>query len=298
MLEISAMDEMLTTKELSRLLRLNEKKVYELVRDSSVPHVRIAGKWLFPKNHVMRWIDEQVQREKDILVVGSDDILLTRLLSFYSRENGPESIAYYASVGSAGGIRALSHGKGQACCTHILDTETGEYNLPFLSRVLTDQKYIVVTLWHRKQGLIVKKGNPFGIRGINDIAEKKVRFVNRNKGSGTRVLFDYLLRREGPDEAMEIRQTEIVDTHMEVALKVFFGEADAGLGIEYAAYPLGLDFVPLKDERFDLVVLKELWPTSIMKRFVGYLDPSFLTNISRNLPGYDLKDTGTVIFSS
>lgn len=297
MLETPTMNEMLTTRELAELLRLNEKKVYELVRDGTVPHVRIAGKWLFPRSHVLRWIDENVEREKDLHIVGSDDVLLSRLLSLYSRENIPESLAYYASVGSVEGVQALSQGKGQACCAHILDMETGEYNLPFLSRMLRDQKYVIINLWNRKQGLVVKKGNPLGIKNVEDIAAKKARFVARNKGSGTRVLFEYLMgRKDLTEEMFTLAQT--VDTHLEVALKVYFDEADTGLGIEYVAHPLGLDFVPLKDERFDLVVPKEIWATSTMKRLKGYLDPDRIRKISKNLPGYDLKNTGTVIFSS
>ncbi|MBN1380195.1 MAG: helix-turn-helix transcriptional regulator [Deltaproteobacteria bacterium] len=291
------MDEMLTTKELAGLLRLNEKKIYQLVRDGTVPRVRIAGKWLFPRNHVMRWIDENVQRQKDILIVGSDDILLARLLSLYSHENIPESIAYYSPVGSAKGIEALAKGKCQACSTHILDVESGDYNLPYLRRVLADQKYIVVNLWYRRQGLIIQRGNPLGIKSIHDCIERKVRFAGRNIGSGTQVLTEYLVRKEGPDEKAGLKVVSTCDTHMEVALKVFFNEADAGLGIEYVTRHLGLDFIPLKDERLDLVVPKELWSTFYIKHFIEYLNPSIVTKLSRNLPGYDLKETGKTIFS-
>jgi putative molybdopterin biosynthesis protein len=292
------MDDMLTTRELAAFLRLNEKKVYQLVRDGTVPRVRIAGKWLFPRNHVMRWIDENVQRQKDILIVGSDDVLLTRLLSVYSQENIPESIAYYAPVGSAKGVEALAKGKCQACSTHILDMETGEYNLPYLRRAMADQKYRVVNLWYRKQGLIVRKGNPLGLKGMRDGAEKGVRFAGRNQGSGTRVLSEYLLREAGLDGTAGLKMIGPVDTHMEAALKVFFDEADAALGIEYVSHPLGLDFVPLKDERLDLVIPLELWATYHIKRFIEQLAPATVTKIVRNLPGYDLKDTGKVIFSS
>lgn len=291
-------EELLTTKELSDFLRLNEKKIYQLVRDSGIPHVKIAGKWLFPKRHVLRWIDENVQREKDILIVGSDDILMTRLLSFYSQENFPESQAFYSSVGSLKGIQALARVKGQACCTHILDVETGEYNLPVLERMLSPGRYVVVNLWHRKQGLIVKKGNPLGIKTLEDIVEKGVRFINRNEGSGTRVLLEYLMTGKGLDRNDISGFADEEDTHIGVAQKVFFGEADIGLGIEYVTHLLGLDFIPLKEERFDLVIPEELWPTVTIKKFVSYLDPIRLSRFSKNLPGYNLKDTGKVIFRS
>lgn len=292
----SGMDEMLTTKELAELLRLNEKKVYQLVRDGGVPHVRIAGKWLFPRKHVMRWLDEQVHRERDIRIMGSDDVLVDRLISLYSREQYPESMAFYAAMGSTKGIDALSRKKGHACCTHILDTETGEYNLPVLARLMPDRQYVVINLWYRKQGLIVKKGNPLGIGSLADVARRKATFINRNKGSGTRVLLEYLLGEEEIDERDITGFTDEVDSHLGVALRVLFGEADAGVGIEYVTHPLGLDFVPIREERFDLVVPKELWSTGIVREFVSYLDPPRIKKISRNLPGYDLRETGKVIF--
>jgi len=292
------MDELLTTKELAGFLRLNEKKVYQLVRDGGIPHVKIAGKWLFPKRHVMRWIDENVQREKDIQIIGSDDMLLGRLVSQYSRDNFPDSLAFYSSVGSLKGIQLLSQKKGQACCTHLLDMETDEYNLPILSRVLSPQEYVVVNLWHRQQGFIVKKGNPLTIRGLGDIVDKKARFINRNDGSGTRVLLEYFVRKlDLSDEEIEGFQRE-VNSHLEVALKVFFDEADVGLGIRYVTYLLPLDFIPLKEERFDLVVPKELWVTSVMKGLFSYVEPSRIARLSTNLPGYNLKDTGKILFES
>ncbi len=298
MVHIFIMEELLTTKELADFLRLNEKKVYQLIREGGVPHVRIAGKWLFPKGHVMRWIDERVQREKDIFMVGSDDILLARLLALYSREQFPGSLTFYSPVGSLKGIQALSQKKGQACCTHLLDVETGAYNLPFLSRHLASQKYVVVNLCYRSQGLIVKEGNPLGIKGLGDMVKKGVRFINRNEGSGTQVLFEYLLREKGLEGKEIVGFTDEVDTHLEVALKVLFGEADVGVGIEYVTHLLPLAFIPLREERFDLVIPKELWPTQVMKGFLSYIDPVPIQRIARTLPGYNLRDTGKIIFES
>lgn len=292
------MDKLLTTKELAGLLRLNEKKVYQLVKEGDIPHVRIAGKWLFPERHVTRWIDENVQRERDILIVGSNDVLMEKLVLLYSQENFPGSVAFYSSMGSSRGVHALSLKKGQVCCTHLLDMETGEYNLPFLDRVLSGQRYVVVNLWRRKQGLIVKKGNPMGLRGLEDVVEKGAKFINRNEGSGTRVLLEYLIREKGLNERDITGFNEEVDSHMDAALKVFFGEADAGLGIEYVTYPLGLDFLPLKEEMFDLVIPGELWSTSVIKGFMDYVSPARITRLSKNLPGYNLKDTGKIRFEN
>ncbi len=290
--------ELLTTKELAGFLRFNEKKIYQLVRDSGIPHVKIAGKWLFPRRHVLRWIDEQVQREKDVLIVGSDDALMTRLVSLYSQENFPESQAFYSSVGSLKGIQSLMRMKGQACCTHILDIETGVYNLPILERMLSPQRYVVIHLWCREQGLIVAKGNPLGIKTLEDIAEKGARFINRNVGSGTRVLIDYLMKERGLDGREITGFTTEQDSHIGVAQRVFFGEADVGVGIEYVTHLLGLDFIPLREENFDLVIPEALWSTVPIKRFVSYLDPARIKGLSANLPGYNLKDTGKLAFQN
>lgn len=298
MIEELTMEELLTTKELADLLRLNEKKVYQLVKEGGIPHVRITGKWLFPKWHVLRWIEERVQREEDILIAGSDDILLGRLLALYSRGNFPRSLTFYSPVGSLKGIQCLADYKAQACSIHLLDVETGEYNLPFLSRHLPSANYVVINLWYRSQGLVVKKGNPLGIRGLEDVVKKRARFANRNKGSGTRLLLEYLLGQRGFREAELVGFADEVDTHLEVGLRVFFGEADVGLGIEYVTHLLSLDFIPLQEERFDLVIPKELWPTRVMKDFVGSIDPVTIRTLSRSLPGYRLNDSGKILFMS
>ncbi len=289
------MGELLNTKELADLLRLNEKKVYQLVKEGTVPHVRIAGKWLFPKEHILRWIDESVQRERDLLIVGSDDILLTRLLTIYSRERFPD-LTFYSPVGSLRGIQALSQRKGQACCVHLLDVETGEYNLPFLRRHLASQRYVVVNLWYRRQGLIIKRGNPLGIKGLEDVVRTGARFINRNEGSGTRILVEHLIRDKGLDMKEIVGFDEEVDSHVEVALKVFLGEADVGMGIEYVTHLFPLDFNPIREERFDLVIPRELWPTKVIKGFIAYIDPIQIRRVFRALPGYDLRDTGKVVF--
>ena len=289
------MDKLLTTKELADLLRINEKKVYQLVREAGIPHVRIAGKWLFPRDHVLRWIDEGVEREKDVFIVGSDDILLGRLLASYSRGNFPQSLGFYSAVGSLKGLDALARRKAHACCVHLLDVESGEYNLPFIKRYASEHEWVVVNLWHRRQGLIVRRGNPLGIKGMGDVVRKGARFINRNEGSGTRVLIEHLLRKEGL-EAEEVRGFgREVDTHMEVALRVFLGEADLGVGIEYVTHILPLDFIPLKEERFDLVIPKELWHTKAIKAFLSFINPLKIKELFPHLPGYSFRETGRVI---
>lgn len=290
------MERLLTTKELAALLRLNEKKVYHLIREGGIPHVRIAGKWLFPKGHIERWLEERVQREQALQLVGSDDYLFTYLLSKYCSEQAPANLAFYAAVGSLRGLEAFAAGMGDGCCIHLLDPETGEYNIPFLARHLRGGKYIVVNLYHRNQGLIVQQGNPLGIKGLRDVTKKAVRFINRQKGSGTRVLLDHLLNAEGISPKEISFCPDEVSTHIEVAREVFRSKADVGLGIEYAAHLFSLDFIPLCEERFDLVISKLHWHSGVMKRFLSYLTPVAMRRLAPPLPGYHLRETGKVIF--
>jgi putative molybdopterin biosynthesis protein len=219
-------------------------------------------------------------------------------LALYSKEKFPKSLAFYSPVGSMKGVQCLSQYKAQACCVHLLDEGTGEYNLPFLSRQLSSQPFTVMNLWYRRQGLVVKKGNPLGIRNLDDVVKKKARWVNRNKGSGTRLLLDYLLEKAGLRDGEIVGFADEVSSHLEVAFRVYFEEADVGLGIQYATHLLPLDFIPLQDERFDLVIPKELWSTRLIKEFVGYIDPVMIRKVARSLPGYDLKDCGKVLFQS
>ena len=285
------MEELLTTKEVARLLRLNEKKVYQLIQEGEIPHVKIGGKWLFPKNDLLKWVRERTEREKDLFFGGSDDPLLGRFFAAYSEFKGFETIVFYSAIGSEAGIISLSKGKVQGACCHLYDPETGEYNIPFLKRRLPTGSFRVVTLWHRRQGLLVKKGNPLSIKTIRDLAKPKVKFINRNAHSGTRILFDTLIKKEGiaPDEIQGYYQE--VNSHIEVGIKVFSGEADVGLGLEYIAHLFALDFIPLIEERFDLVISEEIWETKKMKDFLLFLSSkSFLPP-----PGYSFRESGKII---
>ncbi|MBN1932779.1 MAG: substrate-binding domain-containing protein, partial [Desulfobacterales bacterium] len=146
--------------------------------------------------------------------------------------------------------------------------------------------------------LIVKKGNPLSIKDLVNVQDKHARFINRNEGSGTRMLLEYFMRQLHLNERDIRGFFDVVNTHLEVALKVFFDEADVGMGIEYITHLLPLDFIPLTEERFDLVIPKNLWPTAIMQDFITYLQPEKISKLSHKLPGYNLKETGKVLFES
>jgi putative molybdopterin biosynthesis protein len=206
-----------------------------------------------------------------------------------------------ANVGSQGGLVALRRGEAHLAGSHLLDPETGEYNLSYIRQYLPDVPVRVVTLVGREQGLLVKQGNPKNVKSLEDLSrpeageEAHVRFVNRQRGAGTRVLLDYYLNRLGiaPDSIIGYNQEEY--THLGVAAAVASGRADCGLGIAAAAQALELDFIPLYQERYDLIIPKEYAESDLLAPLFAVLkNPEFQKAVAA-LPGYDVSQMGDLV---
>jgi len=229
-----------------------------------------------------------------LVIVGSHDVALDVLADFLRRRDPQVSLSS-AHVGSLGGLMALRRGEAHMSGIHLLDEETGEYNVPYVRRYLPDQDVVLVTLAHRDQGLMVRPGNPKGIRGIEDLTREDVVYVNRQRGAGTRILLDYHLKRAGIDPRRIRGYDREEYTHMSVAAAVASGAADAGLGIYAAAKSLGLDFIPVAKERYDLVIPKEHLETPLVQAALEILSsPEFRAEVEK-LGGYDTTETGRVV---
>lgn len=272
----------MSTAEIAKYLDVNEKKVYLLIRDAGLPATKATGKWLFPRELVDSWLLEStlnarpsISARKDVLLIaGSNDPILESELSSLSARK-PDSLIYFARVGSSWGLKALENGNAHAAACHILDPTTGEYNLPFLDQK-TRKNTLLLPLAQREQGILVRKGNPFGIASVEDLALPGIRFVNRKRGTGTRALFDTLLAEAGVSTSQIVGYTREVGTHIEVAMAILRGTADAGLGIRSPAKMLGLGFVPLRKERFDILIRKEAAQTNAFQSFLDDLrSPAF-----------------------
>ncbi|HEY5502379.1 MAG TPA: molybdopterin biosynthesis protein [Candidatus Anoxymicrobiaceae bacterium] len=250
---------------------------------------------------VSRWADVTVllsERDMDvegtILAIGSHDVSLD-LLSTRIREEDPSLSLASANVGSMGGIIAIKEGQAHIAGTHLLDPETGDFNVPYILERLSPDEVLLVHLGWREQGLMVAPGNPAGIEGAADLARKDVRFVNRQKGSGTRLLLDYELGRLGVDPGEVTGYEREMFTHTAVAAAVKSGSADAGLGVLAAARALGLDFVPVARERYDLLVLGSFSVTRGFEALTSALkDPRYREQVEA-LGGYDLSESGKII---
>ncbi|WP_422445016.1 molybdopterin biosynthesis protein [Thermoanaerobacterium sp. DL9XJH110] len=231
--------------------------------------------------------------ENTVVIIGSHDVTLD-LLANQVKKLYPELNLSSAHVGSMGGIMALKRGEAHMAGIHLLDPDTGEYNLPYIKRYLPEKQIALINLSYRQQGLMVPKGNPRGIRGIQDLKREDIIFVNRQRGAGTRLLLDLKLKELGIDPA-EITGYEREDyTHMAVAAAVAGGTADVGLGILAAANALGLDFIPIAPERYDLAVPKEFFDMESVQKVLEVIRTEEFKKKVTALGGYDTSETGRV----
>lgn len=238
----------------------------------------------------------QTEVDATLVCIGSHDNILD-LLANHLHKQRPIVRISSAHVGSMGGIMAIKRGEAHIAGTHLLDEETGEYNISFIQRFLKNIPLQLINLCYREQGLIVAKGNPKNIHNFRDIAGKRHIFINRQNGAGTRLLTDKVLQDEKIDTSEIIGYDHEEYTHMSVAASVANGSVDAGLGIRAAANALELDFVPVAEERYDLIVpgqhLKDSKVTTIIELI--RTNKAFHEAILA-LGGYNLRDCGKVMY--
>ena len=260
--------------------------------------------------HLARWREEQKGKEKapgaqgsrassrnSFLIVGSNDLALNLLVSKLKHRN-PEINIEVTNAGSLGGLIALREGRADLAGIHLLDEESGEYNYPYVKHVLPGVEMAIVHFTYRIQGFMFAKGNPKQIRGLKDLRRPEVTMVNRQKGSGTRVLLDFKLRESGilPCDIKGYQHEE--DTHLAVAGSSARGEADVGLGIEAAARSRGTDFLPLFRERYDPVIPVEKCRSEPVLSLLEITKSEEFRKVVTEMGGYDTSETGTTVFVS
>jgi putative molybdopterin biosynthesis protein len=232
--------------------------------------------------------------ENTVVAVGSHDNTLD-ILANQMRVQDPRFGLSSSHVGSLGGLIALREGYCHVAGSHLLDTETGTYNMSYVERYLPDLRVVLIHLVYRDQGLIVPSGNPKRIAGIQDLARDDVTFVNRQAGSGTRVLLDYRLGQSGirSEDIRGYDQEEF--THMSVAVSVLSGAADTGLGIYAAAKALDLDFIPIVTEEYDLVIPEAFLEDQKIQLMLETIRSEPFKILVNGLGGYDTSKTGSVV---
>lgn len=240
---------------------------------------------------------EPIIKEKNtIRFAGSHDLVVAWIASHYT-EIAP---GYHLSLefsGSLGGLIALAEGKCDLAGCHLWDAEREQFNSPFIRRILPGRHIVLVTLAQRRLGLIVPPGNPAGIKGITDLIHPQIKFINRQQGSGTRVWLDYALNHQNiPTEHIRGYSDEET-THSAVARRIAEGGANAGIGLEAAASSYGLDFVFLRNDRYDLVIPQENLHLQPISSLIDWLGTDTAKKAITNLGGYDIEGTGDLTWA-
>jgi excisionase family DNA binding protein len=301
-------EEMMSTKEVAKYLSIHEKQVYALIKSKKIPSTRVTGKWVFPKKLIDDWIDSSAkggleqarQKSKRIegafLASGSNDPILD-MLHTYMRKSYPEFYIFSANIGSTDGLKALNMGYTDIAWSHLLDPKSGQYNIPFLSNYLPNVRPVVVNLFHRDLGFVVAHKNPLRIRGFEDLAKKEVRLINRQKGSGTRVLLDHHLKRLRITPSKINGYEREVYTHFEVGLSILSKEADVGIATVAVSKLLGLPFIPITQECFDMILDQSTFFEKGIQAFIEILNSQEFRNRIGGLGSYDFKDSGKILYS-
>jgi len=299
------MKKMMTTREVAGFLGVNEKMVYSLIAEKGLPASKVTGKWIFPVHLVEQWIENNsinypeipnlLPPYKDVLIIaGSNDPLLDKTISLFNATQS-DQIAVFGNLGSLGGIQALKKELCHVASSHLVQDDGDEYNFEFADREL-DRMPVVINFCRREQGFILPEGNPRKIKSIADFSRPGFRIVNRPLGTGTRLLLDRELKQAGiRGEKISGYDIEL-SRHMDVGLEVLAGRADAGPAIKPVASLLGLDFLPLRWERYDLLVTKVRFFDQSIQAFMSLLQGTDFQKLAAGVEGYDVSMSGKMVF--
>lgn len=233
--------------------------------------------------------------ENTIVSIGSHDILMDILANIIHKNNSNINLSS-AHVGSLGGIMAIRRGEAHIAPVHLLDEKNGEYNISYINKFLKNKGIALIKGVKRQQGMIIEKGNPKGIKGLEDLLRDDIVFVNRQKGSGTRILLDYKLKENNIDGIHIKGYDREMTTHMTIASAILSKTADVGIGIQSAANVMGLDFIPIGEEEYDFIIEEKFLNEENIKAFIEGLKSKEFKNELSEIGGYILENPGEVIF--
>jgi len=299
------MKELMSTKDVAELLGVNEKMIYALITDKGLPATKITGKWLFPKHLVEQWIEIHTQNYPEprdmlppyhglLIIAGSNDLLLDKTISIFNSLY-PDHVAVFGNLGSMGGLKALRRNLCHMASSHLLQEKEDDYNFHFASTEL-DNMPVIHNFCRREQGLVVQKGNPKNLTGISDLAQQGVSVVNRPLGTGTRLLFDRELKRAGIDSEKIDGYHNEISRHLDAGIEVLTGRVDAAPCIRPVSSLLGLDFIPLRWERYDLLIQKDRFFDKGVQLFLGLLHEKQFHEAAKQFEGYDISISGKMVF--
>ena len=286
----------LTTAEVADYLRVKERTIYDMVARQAIPFSRATGKLLFPRRLIDAWIEAQTElpasgiASAPPIYAGSNDPLLEWAL----RQSG-SGLAVLAR-GSGQGMDDLAEGRAVIAGLHLLDPESGQWNLSAVRAHLPASNYVQIHWARRVQGLITAAGNPLGITGLQDAAARGARFAIRSAGAGSQRLLEVLLAREGLSLDTLVIAERPAETHADLAALIETGEAECGLGLQAAAGHLG--FIPvLADEQFDLVMTRRAYFDPPVQCLLAFARTEVFAHRATHIGGYDISELGKVLWN-
>ena len=288
---------MMDTREVAEYLRLKERRVYDLVRINTLPHIRATGKLLFPKAQIDAWLAAKggapllAASAPPPIVAGSHDPLLE-----WAVRDSRCGLAILA-CGSSAGLERLAYGKATIAAMHWLDPATGDYNVPLVRQRMGTAEFVVIEWAKRVQGLLLAAGNPLRIRNLADLVRKRARIVPRQAEAGSQHLFLQLLDRAkiDRDKLNWLPRPSLAET--DLAEAIHDGRADAGVAIEAAARARGLAFIPLAIERLDLVLRRRDYFEPPVQTLIAFMRTKEFEACARSFGGYDVAASGRVEFN-
>ena len=296
----TSIHELMNTHEVAEYLRLKERKIYDLVATRAIPCTRVTGKWLFSKVLINQWILQNTECRPPLSSLASTPKVMAGshdpLLEWAIRESGSELALLFG--GSLDGLRRMIAGEALACGLHVLDPAHRRYNIDLVEQTLVNARVIMLEWAWRTQGLIVSPGNPLGLNNLRDLATNRVRLIDRQQDSGSHLLLEHLLSLQGL--ALSALKIDLPPARSEtdVALAVLEGKADAGFGIATAARRFRLDFVPLHQERYDLVVGRRDYFEPPFQDFLRFTQSSRFAERAKESGGYDITNLGRVLYNA
>ncbi|ACD24454.1 MULTISPECIES: helix-turn-helix transcriptional regulator [Clostridium] len=308
----------LTALEVSELLKINKNTVYELVKRGELPGYKIGKKLRIDEKDVFEYINNQKSSSKnsknitksylkndvninsefkienDIIISGQDIIL--DVLARHIEEKTDNIRVLRSNVGSYTSLYDLYNDKISISSSHLWDGDTNEYNTAYVRRLIPGIPCILINLAYRRQGFYVAKGNPHNITTWDDLIKSDISIVNREKGSGTRVLLDEKLRLYNVEgESIKGYNFE-QSSHLAVASSIAVGDGDLGIGIEKVAHQVSeIDFVPIQEERYDLIIKKSFLKYPLYKLIIEIIQSKEFKKEIKGLGEYDLRDTGKIL---
>ncbi|WP_415888233.1 substrate-binding domain-containing protein [Neptuniibacter sp. SY11_33] len=291
----------MNVKQLADYLHLNEKKVYAMAADGEIPATKLTGKWLFPKSLVDRWLLESCHSgmmADRLLLSGSDDPLLQAAANRLTQHLRTKALFSYTVTGTKLGLELLAQGHADACAIHWGRAEESDVRHPALLQQFSQSKHwILVHLFNRSQGLIVRPMDLERLQDPNEALDYSTRWVTRQEGAGSqRFLNEWLAGHAFPQDQLTVGS--VAFSEREVASLIAKGEADIGPGTLSAAREFGLGFIPVCDESFDLVVPRNVYFRNLLQNLFEFLQSPEGLSLAQRLQGYDLSRCGRLIWSS